>query len=110
MCALTFRNRRKMESMARAVKITTHALTLDEFGDRLGLSKARRKTLNPIFVERRAQGDYAVRRSDSGRASHVFPTQRQAVERARELSPDRRVFVERVRDTPVGSRDRWRKG
>ena len=38
-----------------------------------------------LFVERRPQGDYAVRRPSSERASHVFPTQREAIERAREL-------------------------
>ena len=38
-----------------------------------------------LFVERRAQGDYAVRRPSSERASDVLPTQREATERAREL-------------------------
>ena len=38
-----------------------------------------------LFVERRPQGDYAVRRHSSERASHVFHTQREAIERAREL-------------------------
>jgi HTH-type transcriptional regulator/antitoxin HipB len=38
-----------------------------------------------LFVERRPQGDYAVRRPSSERASHVFHTKREAIERAREL-------------------------
>ena len=38
-----------------------------------------------LFVERRPQGDYAVRRPSSERASQVFHTQREAIERAREL-------------------------
>ena len=38
-----------------------------------------------LSVERRPQGDYAVRRPSSERASHVFHTQREAIERAREL-------------------------
>ena len=42
-----------------------------------------------LFVERCPQGDYAVRRPDSERASDVLPTQREAIERARELNPRR---------------------
>ena len=62
-----------------------------------------------LFIERRHQGDYAVRRPDSERASDVLPTQREAIERARELNPNRTPLVERVRDTTRGSRDKWRK-
>jgi transcriptional regulator with XRE-family HTH domain len=40
-----------------------------------------------LFVERRPQGDYSVRRPDSERASDVLPKQREAIERARELNP-----------------------
>jgi hypothetical protein len=40
-----------------------------------------------VYVERRPQGDYAVRRANSERASDVLPTQARAIERARELSP-----------------------
>lgn len=62
-----------------------------------------------IFVERRNEGDYAVRRPGSERASDVRPTQSEAIERARQLNPDGTVLVERVRDTIVGGRDKWRK-
>jgi uncharacterized protein YdaT len=62
-----------------------------------------------MYVERREQGDYAVRRANSERASDVLPTQREAIERARELSPNSRPHVERVRQTSVGSPDKWRK-
>ena len=62
-----------------------------------------------IFVERRPEGDYAVRRSDSERASDVLPTQREAIRRARELSPNGTVLVERVRYTTGGKPDKWRK-
>ena len=62
-----------------------------------------------LFVERRPQGDYAVRRPDSERASDVLPTQREAIERARELNPSGRPLVERVRNTDRGGRDKWRK-
>jgi hypothetical protein len=62
-----------------------------------------------LFVERREQGDYAVRRGESERASDVLPTQREAIERARELRPGHDPLVERVRNTKVGGRDQWRK-
>ena len=62
-----------------------------------------------IYVERRDQGDYAVRRANSDRASDVLRTQHQAIERAKELSPGSRPHVERVRHTTVGSPDKWRK-
>ena len=96
--------------MARPVKITTPVPTLDEFGEKLGLSKARRRSLAPVFIERRPEGDYVVKRSGSQKAVKIFPTQREAVERAREVSPNGTVLVERVRNTSVGSRDKWRKG
>jgi hypothetical protein len=95
--------------MARSVLITTPVPTLEEFGENLGLSKARQRSLAPIFIERRPQGDYVVRRPGSERASRVFSTQREAVERARDLSPNGTILVERVRDTAGGSRDKWRK-
>jgi hypothetical protein len=62
-----------------------------------------------IFVERRDQGDYAVRRANADRASAVEPTQAAAIERARELEPNAPVHVERVRNTNRGTRDHWRK-
>jgi hypothetical protein len=62
-----------------------------------------------IYVEQRPDGDYAVRRANSERASDVLPTQRQVIERARELNPGSRPHVERVRYTSVGSPDKWRK-
>jgi hypothetical protein len=64
---------------------------------------------NQLFVERRDQGDYAVRRANSARASAVLPTQAEAVARAKELNPDGRPVVERVRNTVAGGRDQWRK-
>jgi len=60
-----------------------------------------------IYVERRPEGDYAVRRANSQRASDVLPTQREAIERARELSPGTKPHVERVRQTSAGSPDKW---
>jgi hypothetical protein len=62
-----------------------------------------------LFVERRPQGDYAVRRSISDRASAVLPTQAEAINRARELSPERTPLVERQRHTTGGRPDHWRK-
>jgi hypothetical protein len=62
-----------------------------------------------IYVERRPEGDYAVRRPDAERASAVEPTQKEAIDRARELNPGVAPHVERVRNTTVGRRDHWRK-
>lgn len=62
-----------------------------------------------MYVERREQGDYAVRRANSERASAVEPTQKEAIERAREINPGVAPHAERVRNTDVGGRDKWRK-
>jgi hypothetical protein len=62
-----------------------------------------------MYVERRQQGDYAVRTANSERASDVLPTQAKAIERARELSPGTSPHVERVRHTDRGTPDKWRK-
>ena len=63
-----------------------------------------------LFVERRPQGDYAVRKPNSQRASDVLPTQGEAIQRARELNPNQQPLVERVRQTGVGGGpDKWRK-
>lgn len=66
-------------------------------------------TKKEIFVERRSQGDYAIRRPGSDRASAVEPTQSRAIDRAGQIAPNAHVLVERVRNTSVGSRDKWRK-
>jgi len=62
-----------------------------------------------LFVERRPEGDYAVRRPNSERASAVLPTQAEAIDRARELNPGKPPLVERVRFTQDGKPDKWRK-
>ena len=64
---------------------------------------------NHLYVEKRPQGDYAVRQPNAQRASAVAPTQAKAIERARELNPNAAVHVERVRKTEGGSPDKWRK-
>jgi hypothetical protein len=62
-----------------------------------------------IFVERRPEGDYAVRKPNSDRASAVLPTQAEAIVRAKELNNGVAPHVERVRHTTGGSPDKWRK-
>lgn len=62
-----------------------------------------------LFVERRPEGDYAIRRAGSKKASAIESTQGEAIERAGELEPNWTVLVERVRNTNRGSRDKWRK-
>ena len=66
-------------------------------------------TNNRLFVEQRPQGDYAVRKPGSDRASAVLPTQAEAIERARQLNPMIAPLVERVRRTSVDKPDHWRK-
>lgn len=62
-----------------------------------------------LYIERRSEGDYAVRRGGSERASVTAPTQKKAIEKAEKLDPKAAILVERVRDTKVGGRDKWRK-
>jgi hypothetical protein len=62
-----------------------------------------------LFIERRPEGDYAVRKPGSERASAVEPTQGAAIERAKEINPNAAVHVERVRQTTRGCPDKWRK-
>lgn len=62
-----------------------------------------------FFIERRREGDYAVRRPDAQRASDVCNTQAEAIDRARQLGPDATILVERVRHTDRGRPDHWRK-
>lgn len=62
-----------------------------------------------IFVERRPEGDYAVRKPGAERASAIASTQAKAIERAREISPGVAPDVERVRHTTRGNPDQWRK-
>jgi len=64
---------------------------------------------NDFFIERRPQGDYAVRRPNSQRASAVEQTQTQAIESAQRMNPDAAIHVERVRHTSNGDPDKWRK-
>ena len=62
-----------------------------------------------FFIERRDQGDYAVRKPKSERASTVADTQKEAIDAAKKLNPEATIHVERVRHTKGGSPDKWRK-
>ncbi len=62
-----------------------------------------------VYVEQRPQGDFAVRKAGSDRASAIAPTQAKAIERAREISPGVVPDLERVRHTNRGKPDQWRK-
>lgn len=63
-----------------------------------------------LFIEyRQAEGDYAIRKANSQRASKTAPTQQQAIEAAKEMYPNAALHVERVRNTKAGGRDKWRK-
>ncbi|AYO86648.1 DUF2188 domain-containing protein [Methylobacterium brachiatum] len=61
-----------------------------------------------VFIERRNQGDFAVRNPNSERASKVLPTQREAIDWAKEYKPDAARHIERVRNTDQGHPDKWR--
>jgi hypothetical protein len=66
--------------------------------------------MSEFFIERREdEGDYAVRRRGSKKASDVCDTQAEAIDRAEEIDPNATILVERVRNTNQGSRDKWRK-
>ena len=69
-----------------------------------GVSMAK----NELYIERRSEGDYAIRKPGADRASAILPTQAEAIEKAREMNPNAAIHVERVRDTDVGGRDKWR--
>ena len=63
-----------------------------------------------LFIEKRDEGDYAIRRANSKSASDVLPTQEEAIKRAKELKRnDGKILVERVRHTKNGNPDKWRK-
>jgi hypothetical protein len=62
-----------------------------------------------IFVQRRDDGSYAVRRPGSQPASDVKPTQAQAIDRARDRNDGKAPLIERVRHTEGGNPDKWRK-
>ncbi len=70
---------------------------------------AAHKADKKLFVEKRPEGDFAVRKGNSERASAVLPTQGEVIARAKELNPGASPVVERVRNTAGGKPDQWRK-
>lgn len=62
-----------------------------------------------FYIERRPEGNYAVRRGGADRASAVEDTQAEAIARARKMDPGVQIHVERARNTSNGLRDKWRK-
>jgi len=70
---------------------------------------SEKKDSNNLFIERRSQGDYAIRKPGSDRASAVSPTQGEAIDRAKQLNSEAAIHVERVRNTNTGKPDKWRK-
>jgi hypothetical protein len=62
------------------------------------------------FIERRPEGDYAVRKPNSDRGSVVKPTQAEAIDWAQAHNPaGGQILVERARKTNRGHPDKWRK-
>lgn len=62
-----------------------------------------------LFVEKRPQGDFAVRKANSERASAVADTQKEAIQQAKKIDNEAALHVERVRNTKAGNPDKWRK-
>ena len=62
-----------------------------------------------FFIEKRDDGEFAIRKRNSQRASDIQPTQKEAIERAKELNPGATIHVERVRHTEGGNPDKWRR-
>jgi hypothetical protein len=82
---------------------------IQQFGDVRNEAKGEEmpKGKEELFIERREEGDYAVRRPGSKRASAVLPTQAEAIARAKQMDPNAAVHAERVRETTRGGRDKW---
>jgi Uncharacterized protein conserved in bacteria (DUF2188) len=59
-----------------------------------------------LYVERRDDGDYSMRRKGAERPSDIASTQSKAIDRARQIDPNAAIHVERVRDTNVGGLDK----
>jgi hypothetical protein len=67
------------------------------------------KSKGRIYIERRHEGDYAVRKEDAQRASAIASTQKEAIEIARKMNSGIAPDVERVRYTKAGKPDQWRR-
>ncbi len=61
-----------------------------------------------VYIERRPEGDYAVRQEHAKRASAITSTQAEAIAKAEKMFPGVKPDVERVRHTNKGKPDEWR--
>lgn len=62
-----------------------------------------------LFIEKRTdEGDYAIRRPNSERASKTADTQEAAIEAAIKMNPNAIIYAERQRHTTGGDPDKWR--
>lgn len=73
------------------------------------VKKAAASHPRSFFIERRPQGDYAVRRLGDRRASAVESTQSEAIQKAKAIDSSATIHVERVRDTNSAKRNSWRQ-
>ena len=62
-----------------------------------------------IYIEPRADGTFAVTKTDAKRASAIRETQRDAIDAAKAMFPDIKPAVARVRQTGGGKPDQFRK-
>ena len=65
-------------------------------------------TQTKLYIEKRKQGEYAIRKPGSERASAVLLTLRQSIKWARAMYPGASVYIECDHAPSVGGRDRWR--
>jgi hypothetical protein len=63
-----------------------------------------------VYIEPRANGQFAVMKANAKRASALCNTQAQAERKAKQMFPDVKLDVARVRKTSKGHPDQFRKG
>ena len=63
-----------------------------------------------VYIEPRANGQFAVMKANAMRASALCDTQAQAERKAKQMFPDVKPDVARVRRTSKGRPDQFRKG
>ena len=96
----------KRFSEAEVRKIVARAIQSVEQAATASTSLAKS---NAPKIEKRDDGNYAVKRAGKKKASAITATQTEAVARARALEPGAGPIVKRERKSPAGKRGTWRK-
>ncbi len=94
-------------NLATSILLQQHNIPLhEELESVLKISNMSKKE---FFIEKRDDGEFAIRKPNSQRASDILPTQKEAIERAKDLDPNATIHLARVRHTEGGNPDKWRK-